>query len=131
MAKFGLLGKTLKHSFSPQIHKYFGDYEYDLIELSECELEGFVKGGEYKGYNVTIPYKKEIIKCLDEIDDCAREIGSVNTVICDNGKLVGYNTDWYGMEYSLKKANIDLYDKKVLILGSGGTSNTATFTKSN
>ena len=127
MAKFGLLGKTLKHSFSPQIHKLLGGYEYDLIEKEQVELESFVKSGEYTGLNVTIPYKKEIIKYLDVVDDCAKKIGAVNTVIKQNGTLYGYNTDWYGMEYALKSAGIDLFGKKVLILGSGGTSNTATF----
>ena len=127
MAKFGLLGKTLKHSFSPQIHKLLSDYEYDLIEVNENGLEEFVKSGKYDGFNVTIPYKKEIIKYLDAVDETAKEIGAVNTVISKNGKLLGYNTDWFGMEYALKKAKINLFDKKVLILGSGGTSNTAKF----
>ena len=127
MAKFGLLGKTLKHSFSPQIHKFFNDYEYDLIEKEQTELESFVKSGEYAGINVTNPYKKEIIKYIDVVDECAQKIGAVNTVVFDNGTLYGYNTDWYGMEYALKKAGIELFGKKVLVLGSGGTSNTATF----
>ena len=127
MAKFGLLGKTLKHSFSPQIHKLLGGYDYDLIEVDEDGLEKLVKSGAYDGLNVTIPYKKEIIKYLDAVDEIAKEIGAVNTVINKNGKLLGFNTDWYGMEYALKKAKINLADKKVLILGSGGTSNTASF----
>ena len=127
MEKFGLLGKTLKHSFSPQIHKLFNDYQYDLIEIDADGLEGFVKSGEYKGINVTIPYKKDIIKYLDQIDECAKIIGAVNTVVNKNGALYGYNTDWLGMEYALKSAGIDLSNKKVLILGSGGTSNTANF----
>ncbi len=130
MTKFGLLGKTLKHSFSPQIHKLFGDYQYDLIEIDSQDLEKFVKSGEYSGYNVTIPYKKEIIKYLDQIDEIAKQIGAVNTVVNINGKLVGYNTDWFGMEHALKSAGISLSNKKVLILGSGGTSNTAKFVAS-
>lgn len=127
MAKFGLLGKTLKHSFSPQIHKLFCDYQYDLIELDECDLKSFVDSKEYAGYNITIPYKKEIMKYLDEIDKTAQKIGAVNTVVSENGKLKGYNTDCFGMEYALKTAGIILKDKKVLILGSGGTSSTAKY----
>lgn len=127
MAKFGLLGKTLKHSFSPQIHKLLGGYDYDLIEKDETDLKDFVKSGEYDGYNITIPYKKEIIKYLDAVDEKAQIIGAVNTVVKEKGKLLGYNTDWFGMEYALKKAQICLANKKVLILGSGGTSNTAKF----
>lgn len=127
MAKFGLLGKTLKHSFSPQIHKLLGGYDYDLIEKDETDLKDFVKSGEYDGINITIPYKKEIIKYLDAVDEKAQIIGAVNTVVKEKGKLLGYNTDWFGMEYALKKAQICLANKKVLILGSGGTSNTAKF----
>ena len=127
MAKFGLLGKTLKHSFSPQIHKILSGYDYDLIEINEDGLEKFVKSGKYDGFNITIPYKKEIIKYLDVVDETAKKIGAVNTVVKKDGKLLGYNTDWFGMEYALKKAGINLSNKKVLILGSGGTSNTANF----
>ena len=126
MEKFALIGKTLKHSYSKKIHALLSNYQYDLVELEQDELCKFVKDGEYLGYNVTIPYKKEIIKHLDEIDEFALKIGAVNTVIKRNGKLKGYNTDFFGMEYALKKADIDLKDKKVMILGSGGTSNTAT-----
>ena len=124
--KFCLIGKTLKHSFSPQIHAYLGDYDYSLVEVAGENLQDFVKSKEYAGYNVTIPYKKDIIEYLDDVQDVAKEIGAVNTVVNKNGKLIGYNTDFYGMNYALFRADISLLGKKVMILGSGGTSNTAT-----
>lgn len=122
--KYGLIGKTLKHSYSKVIHNSFG-YEYELCEILPEQLEDFVKSRVLDGYNVTIPYKQEIIKYLDEIDDSAKIIGAVNTVINRNGKLVGFNTDFYGMFYSIKRYDITLKDKVVMILGSGGTSQTA------
>ncbi len=125
MKKFGLLGKTLKHSYSPQIHKLLAKYSYELIELEPSELENFVKSDRLDGFNVTIPYKQEIIKYLDNIDESAKEMGAVNTVVKKGDKFLGYNTDCFGMEYALKRANIPLKDKCVMILGSGGTSLTA------
>ena len=126
MQKFGLIGKTLKHSYSKTIHHLLGDYEYDLIELEEDKVKSFVLSKEYDGYNVTIPYKQTVMQYLDEIDQTALDIGAVNTVVNKNGKLIGYNTDIFGMKYALDRANINLKDKVVLILGSGGTSKTAT-----
>ncbi len=124
--KCGLIGKTLKHSYSPQIHSMLGGYTYDLIELKdEVELENFVKNGDYDAYNVTIPYKKAVIKFLDVVSPLAIKIGAVNTVVKKDGKLYGYNTDFWGMKFMLSSAGINLDGKKVMILGSGGTSNTA------
>ena len=125
MQKFALIGKTLKHSYSKKIHSMLGSYTYDLVELEPQELKSFVLKKEYKGFNITIPYKKDIIAFLDEIDERAKKIGAVNTVVCKNGKLFGYNTDFDGMIYALKSAKIEVGQKNVLILGSGGTSNTA------
>ncbi len=124
--KYCLIGKSLKHSFSPQIHAYLGDYDYSLVEVAKENLQSFVKAKEYAGYNVTIPYKKDVIEYLDGVEDVAKEIGAVNTVVNKNGKLIGYNTDFYGMNYALSRAGISLAGKKVMILGSGGTSGTAT-----
>ena len=126
MEKFGLIGKTLKHSYSGKIHAMLGEYSYSLVEIMENDLEKFVLGKEYKGYNVTIPYKEAIIPYLDELDKSAQEIGAVNTVVNKNGKLIGYNTDIYGMDYAMQRAGIVLKNKVVLVLGSGGTSKTAT-----
>lgn len=125
MEKFALIGKTLKHSYSKKIHAKLGDYIYDMRELAPESVGEFVKSVEYKGFNVTIPYKKEVMPFLDEIDLRAEKIGAVNTVISVGGKLCGYNTDFDGMLYALNRAGISLKGKSVLILGSGGTSNTA------
>ncbi len=125
MEKFGLIGKTLKHSYSKKIHSLLGEYPYDLYELEPQEVERFAKSGQLKGFNVTIPYKKDIMPYLDVIDDDALKIGAVNTVVNRNGILYGFNTDFAGMKYMLSRAGISLFDKKVMILGTGGTSNTA------
>lgn len=123
--KFGLIGKTLKHSYSKIIHEKFGGYEYGLYEVAPSNLEDFVCGGNLKGFNVTIPYKKDVIPFLDQIDKSAKLIGAVNTVIKRGGKLFGYNTDFKGMLYMLSKAGVCVKGKKVMILGTGGTGNTA------
>lgn len=122
--KLGLIGEKLSHSYSAWVHKEFG-YDYRLKELAKNELEAFVKSGAFDAFNITIPYKKEIIRYLDALDPLALRLQSVNTVVKRDGKLIGYNTDYRGMQYMLKKANISLRGKKVLILGSGGTSNMA------
>lgn len=124
--KCGLIGKTLKHSYSPQIHSKFGGYTYDLVELAdETELENFIKNSDYDAFNVTIPYKKTVMRFLDFVSPLALRIGAVNTVVKKDGKAYGYNTDFWGMKYMLSSAGISLDGKKVMILGSGGTSNTA------
>ena len=118
---YGLLGRKLGHSHSPTIHEAFGRYAYGLFEVEPGELEGFVKGGAYDGLNVTIPYKKAVVPFCDHLDDAAREIGSVNTITrAVSGKLVGYNTDVFGFEAML--GDMDVGGKKVLVLGSGGSS---------
>ncbi len=126
MADYCLIGKKLGHSLSPEIHNLFG-YEYDLVELDESEIENFVKNSSYRAFNVTIPYKKTVMPYLDSISDRAKEIGAVNTVVRKNGLLFGDNTDVLGMEYALKHKNIMLKGKKVMILGTGGTSLTAQY----
>ena len=123
--RFGLLGKTLKHSYSKGIHQKLGSYSYELIEIPPESLKDFVINGEFDGFNVTIPYKKDIIAFLDEVHSATSEIGAVNTVVKRDGKLFGYNTDFDGMCYTVNRAGIDIKDKVVAILGTGGTSNTA------
>ena len=125
MAKYGCIGKKLTHSFSKEIHSKLADYEYELIELNEDEIEDFFKSKDFNAINVTIPYKQTVIPYLDSLSDVARRIGAVNTIVNRNGKLYGYNTDYYGMKALIKKIGIDLNGKKVLILGTGGTSKTA------
>lgn len=124
--KCGLLGRRLGHSYSPQIHKLLGSYSYDLFETEPDALESFVKYGEYTGINVTIPYKKDVIPFLDELSPVARKMGSVNTIIRrSDGTLFGHNTDYFGFASMVKRSGLCVAGKKVLVLGSGGTSNTA------
>lgn len=122
--KFGLIGEKLAHSYSALVHKEFG-YDYFIKEVAKANLADFVDSEEYDAFNVTIPYKQMIIPYLDELSLDAEKLNSVNTVIKKQGRLIGHNTDYRGMNYMLEKASIDLSGKKVLILGSGGTSNTA------
>lgn len=119
MKKYYLLGEKLSHSYSAVIHSFFG-LDYSLRELPPEKLSEFVKSRKFDGLNVTMPYKKSIVPLLDEVDGIAEKTGAVNTVLNKNGKLIGYNTDYYGMKYALEAAKITLKGKKVLILGSGG-----------
>ena len=119
MKKYYLLGEKLSHSYSAVIHSFFG-LDYSLRELPPEKLSEFVKSRKFDGLNVTIPYKKYIVPLLDEVDGIAEKTGAVNTVLNKNGKLIGYNTDYYGMKYALEAAKITLKGKDVLILGSGG-----------
>lgn len=128
--RFGLLGDKLSHSYSPLIHKFVYDSlnisaTYDLLECSEEELENYVnmlRDGYFTGFNVTIPYKKTIMSYLDEIDDKALRIGSVNTVYLKNGKVIGTNTDYDGFLGTIKFYNIDVVNKDCYVLGTGGAS---------
>ena len=123
--EYGLIGEHLSHSFSKEIHGKLFDYPYELCELSPAELSGFFKKREFSAINVTIPYKQAVIPLLDEVDPAAEKIGAVNTVINREGRLIGYNTDYMGLRALIEKSGVSLSRKKVLILGSGGTSRTA------
>lgn len=123
--EYGLIGEKLGHSFSKIIHNEICDYDYELKELSRDELATFMRKAEFKAINVTIPYKQSVIPFLDEIDEIAEKIGAVNTIVNKSGSLIGYNTDFQGMTAMILKAGINLKNKKVLILGTGGTSKTA------
>ena len=120
--KSGLLGEKLGHSFSPQIHGCLTDYSYTLFEKSPEEAEAFLRSGDYDGINVTIPYKKLAFNICDEVSEVASKIGSVNTVVKHGNKIKGYNTDYYGFTYLVKKAGFDVSKGKTLVLGSGGSS---------
>ncbi len=123
--EYGLIGEHLPHSFSPEIHKKIGDYKYEIKELRPEELEDFLKNRDFKGINVTIPYKQAVIPFLDEIDEAAKAIGAVNTIVNRGGKLFGYNTDFGGLKALFERNKISVSDKKAIILGNGGTSRTA------
>ena len=122
---YGLLGRKLGHSWSVPIHSRLGCGDYRLIELEPGELPCFLGREDIGGLNVTIPYKREVMGYCDVIDEDARAIGSVNTLVRREGKLWGYNTDIDGFLYMLRRADISLAGKKVVILGSGGASLTA------
>ena len=121
--RYCLIGERLSHSYSVEIHKGRG-INYELKEVPRGGLADFIKEG-YDGFNVTIPYKKEIIPFLDGVDESAEKIGAVNTVVRRGGKYIGYNTDIEGMRYALSRKNIRLTDRNVMILGSGGAACTA------
>ena len=124
--KSGLLGRKLGHSYSPQIHEYLGDYSYDLFEKEPEEVGDFIRNGDFSGINVTIPYKKDVIPFLDELSAKAIKMGSVNTVVRRaDGTLFGHNTDYFGFHSMVLRSGIAVSGKKVLVLGTGGTSNTA------
>ncbi len=121
--KCGLIGEHLGHSFSPLIHSELADYSYELCELSPDQLGNFIKNGELDAFNVTIPYKKDVMQFLDEISPEARAIGAVNTVVRgDDGKLRGYNTDYFGFSHMVDLSGIELSGKKAIVFGTGGAS---------
>ena len=124
---YGCIGEHLPHSFSREIHGQIGSYAYELKELSPEELPAFLAAREFSGINVTIPYKQAVIPYLDGIDETARAIGAVNTVVNRGGKLFGYNTDLDGLTRLVRRIGLDLAGRKVLIPGTGGTSRTAAF----
>ena len=123
--KYGLIGEHLGHSFSKVIHEKIGDYVYEIKEIEPENVEKFIAAREFCAINVTIPYKEKVMPMLDYIDDKAKKIGAVNTVVNRGGKLYGYNTDYDGMTALVKKVGAEIDGKKVLIVGTGGTSKTA------
>lgn len=124
--KCGLLGRSLAHSYSPQIHSMLGCYPYTLFEREPEALEEFLREGDFTGINVTIPYKKAVIPYLQELTPAAKKIGAVNTIVQrPDGSLAGHNTDYYGFSSMVRRSGLEVAGKKVLVLGSGGASNTA------
>lgn len=121
MAKYGLIGKDLAHSQSKLLHSYLGNYDYDIIEVEDAAgLEAVLRDESYSGFNVTIPYKQDVMKYLDELSDRAVSAGAVNCVRrMKDGKLKGFNTDIYGFECMVGDR---VKDKKCLILGTGGAA---------
>ena len=124
---YGLLGRKLGHSYSVNVHRKLGNNAYRLYELERGSLKEFIRSGNVGGLNITIPYKVEAMKYCDVISPEAEEIGAVNTVVRKNGRVYGFNTDKYGFIYMLEKGGIDVIEKKVIVLGSGGASKTACY----
>ena len=123
--KCGLLGRKLGHSYSPQIHAQLADYSYELFEKEPDELDDFLRNGDFTGINVTVPYKKDVIPFLNEMTPRAKKLGAVNTIVRRDGKLIGHNTDYFGFLTMVRSSGLEVAGKKVLVLGSGGASNTA------
>jgi len=121
--KCGLLGRTLGHSYSPQIHSYLGDYPYTLFEKEPEDVGSFLQNGDFTAINVTIPYKKDVMPYCAELTNCAKKMGAVNTIVRrTDGTLIGHNTDYFGLHYTFNRMGLSLTGKKVLVLGSGGAS---------
>lgn len=119
---YGLIGEKLGHSFSKEIHEKLADYTYDLCPLTKDEFKDFMEKKAFTSINVTIPYKRDVIPYLESMDENARAIGAVNTIVNRNGKLYGYNTDMPGFIYMVQKNNIAIEGKKVIVLGNGGAA---------
>lgn len=123
--QYGCIGEHLGHSFSAEIHALLADYKYEICEVARESLDAFMTARDFCGINVTIPYKQAVIPHLYYVDESAKAIGAVNTIVNRDGRLYGYNTDVYGMTALIKRIGIDMQGKKVAILGTGGTSRTA------
>lgn len=123
--QYGCIGEHLSHSFSAEIHAMLADYKYEIREIEPYALADFLAKRGFLGINVTIPYKEAVIPHLDFVDENAKKIGAVNTIVNRDGRLYGYNTDFFGMSALIRRIGIDLKGKKVVILGTGGTSRTA------
>lgn len=125
--KYGLIGEHLSHSFSKEIHAQLGNYDYKLCELQPNEVSNFLYQRKFEAINVTIPYKQIVISELNWIEPKAKFIGAVNTIVNRNGKLFGYNTDYYGLKSLIIRQRLNYSGAKILILGTGATSRTAMF----
>ena len=124
--KYGLLGEKLGHSFSPVLHGQMGKPDYGLIPVSKEEVDAFLAKADFEGINVTIPYKEVAMKYCQP-DEIASDIGCVNTLLNKGDKVLGFNTDCLGFAYLAKSIGTEWKDRKVVVLGSGGTSKTATY----
>ncbi len=125
--KYGLIGEKLGHSFSVPIHERLTGEAYELREIAPEDLDAFLRRKEFRGINVTIPYKQAVIPYLDGISETARAIGAVNTVVCRDGELYGDNTDCDGLTRLILRVCPEPAGKKTLVLGTGGTSRTAVY----
>lgn len=123
---YGLLGRNLSHSYSPQIHNALVDYDYALMEIEPEYLETFMQTANFRGINVTIPYKKAVLPYCSSLSEQAQRLKAVNTIVRkDDGTLLGHNTDYFGFQELLRTSGLNVQDKKVLVLGSGGAGVTA------
>lgn len=124
---YGVIGKSITYSYSSSIHASLDNPDYKVLSMNEEELINLLKTKNFKGINITIPYKQMVIPYLDEIDEVAKATNAVNTIVNDNGVLKGYNTDCHGFEALLKFHKIDVKNKRILVLGTGATSKTVKY----
>lgn len=122
--QYGLLGRKLGYSYSVEIHERLADYDYELIELKPNELSDFIEKPGLKGLNVTIPYKESLISHMDKLSYEAKIVGVINTIKFQDGRKLGFNTDFYGFKRLLITKGIFVKNKRVIVLGSGATSKT-------
>ena len=122
---YGCIGGVLGHSYSAVIHERLTGEPYSLRELEPEKVGAFLRAREFRGINVTVPYKQTVIPYLDRVDGAAAAVGAVNTIVNENGRLVGYNTDVVGMRAALARAGICPTGRVAAVLGSGGTSHMA------
>lgn len=122
--EYGLIGENVNYSYSKYIHSLINNKNYTLCSFQKEEVINLLKSKDFLGINVTIPYKETVIPFLDKLSKEASKIKAVNTIINQNGTLIGYNTDYLAFEHLLKTNNINVTNKKVLVLGTGGTSKT-------
>ncbi len=133
--KLGLIGEKLGHSWSGQIHERLLAWQkisgtYELIEVPRDQVMEIPKRMEAEGItglNVTIPYKETLLAGLDGLSEEVKKIGALNTILYQNGKTCGYNTDYYGVLYMFQRAGVNLAGKKVTLLGAGGASKAAIY----
>lgn len=122
---YGLLGRKLGHSYSPRIHAMLGDYEYRLHEVEPDDVAAFIREGDFAGLNVTMPYKETVMDLCDKLTDAAKKIGNVNTIVRrEDSTLLGDNTDYYGFSHLLNVGHMNVTDRKVVVLGTGGAAKT-------
>ncbi len=128
MKRIGLLGEKISHSYSPKIFSLLGGYDYLLFPTARENFEDFFKNNRLDGFNVTIPYKTKAMELCDTLSEEARATGCVNTVTkSEDGKIHGENTDIYGFEHMADRIRCNFKGKKVVILGSGGSSRTVKY----
>lgn len=130
MMTFGLIGHNISYSKSPRIHAYMAHqinipFRYELLDIEKNQLRETIqllKRGQYQGFNVTIPYKTDVLAYVDQLTDHAKRIGAVNTIYLKDGKIMGDNTDYAGFKGLLAFNNIHVKKKEVYVLGTGGAA---------
>lgn len=133
--KLAVIGDPISHSLSPVlqnflIRRFALAFTYEALQVRAAELPAMMqrlREGGFRGINVTIPHKQTVLPFLDEVDATAASVGAVNTIMADNGKLTGYNTDTLGFQRNLEAATISVEGKTALVLGAGGGARAVVF----